>query len=102
MSLSGYEDDVALLGERTRGLDGRCTVFDDECRAQFLSRQAIRHVLEDIRRLFVTGVIGGQDELLAAALGDLRHHGSFAFVAVAAAADDGDQLSTFLFPLSTS
>ena len=61
VSFSGNEDDIVLLRQRAGSLDSGCAVLDDERAAQFLRRQSVRHVLEDILRFFVTRVIRGQD-----------------------------------------
>ncbi len=82
VSFAGDEDDVAGLGEGAGGLDGCSTVFDDEGRAQFVRRESVGHVLEDGGGFFVTGVVGGEDELFGAAFGYLRHHRAFAFVSI--------------------
>ena len=88
VAFAGDEDDVTGLGEGTGGLDGCSTVFDDEGREEFVRRESVGHVLEDGGGFFVTGVVGGEDELFGAAFGYLRHHRSFAFVTVAATADN--------------
>ena len=91
VSFAGDEDDVTFLGEDAGGLDGGLAVLDDKGGAQLILRKPGSHIAQDIRGFLIARVVAGQYQLVGVALGYLRHHGAFALVAIAAAADDGDK-----------
>ena len=104
MPLAGYEDHIPRLRKRAGGLYRCLAVLDYQGTAQFLFRQSGFHVIQDIRRLLVARVVGGQNQLLAASLGYLRHHRTLAFIPVAAATYHSNEfpLSFVLWPFVTS
>ena len=100
MPFARDEDHIVFLCQGTCRLDGCGTVFDYDGAAQLLFAQTGCHVIQNVFRLFVTGVVGSENQLLAAALGDLCHHGAFALVAVSAATYDGNEFGTFFLDLA--
>ena len=87
------EDDVALGRAFEGGLDGLAAV-DDFGGASFAAETG-GGVFDDGGRVFGAGVVGGEDADVAAIFGGGGHAGAFGAVAVATAAEDGDDAVGF-------
>ena len=93
VALAGNEDDIALLGKHTGRADGLTTVNDGNHAGLLRRSEPGKHVIDDVLRLLETGVVAGDDDLVAALHGLLSHDGALALVAVATGTYHGDDLA---------
>ncbi len=90
VAFAGNEDDIVFAGKGASRLDGGLAVNNHQGGQSLLRCQAFEHIIQDGLRVFVTRIVRRQNHLRRACFGYLRHHRTFAFVTIAAAADDGD------------
>ena len=90
MALACNQDHVTFPGEHSGCFDRLRTVRNAERMFHIGSIQAGNHIFNDLIRFLETGIVGGQDQLIAQLGCLLRHDRALSFVAVAATANDRD------------
>ena len=93
VSLAGYEDDVARLSHCASGADGFSAIYYADDAAPLRCVETSQHVVDDVLRLLVPGVVTRDDDAVAVLDGFLSHQGALALIAVAACAANRPALS---------
>ena len=97
VSFARDQYDIVWFCPRNRLMNRFAAVGDSEKRAiGFL--QSNFDFLDDLQRIFCARIVGCNDYQIAVLSGDFAHRLAFRFVAVAAAAENRDDLSVCQFP----
>src|ERR1700761_7230465 len=89
MSLTGEKDDVARFSGANGALDGGAAIlFDDEGRVGLSNTRD--DLVDDGRRPLAARVVAGDDDEIAGFGSDTAHLRALGTVAIAAAAEEGD------------
>src|SRR5688500_8773423 len=92
VAFAGHENHVARVRTCDRGTYGLRAIGRDGARR----REAFEYVGDDPVRVFGARVIAGDDHLVREPARDASHERTFAPVAIAAAAEDADELAAAL------
>ena len=93
MAFAGYENHITLFCHHTGGTNGLFSVDDTHHLLHLLVVETRQHVVDDILRFLETGIIAGDNYLVAEFGSSLRHDRTLALITVATCATNGDDLS---------
>ena len=93
MSLTGNEDDVALLSHHTGCANGFATVYDGDDLLHLFLVKSSQHIIDNVLWFLKTRIVRGDDDTVALLHGFLCHQRALTLVAVATGTTDGDDLS---------
>ena len=73
MAFAGNQDHVAFPSQHSGRFDRLRTICNTECTLHIGCIQAGHHIFNDLIRFLETGIVGGQDQLVAQLGRFLRH-----------------------------
>ena len=90
VALAGQHDHIGISGDGQRVANRLAAVLYHGIFATGVANSFL-NLVENFERIFVAGVVAGEDDQVGQLSGDFAHDGPFAVVAVAAAAKQGNQ-----------